>query len=128
MAPTIIALVETKTRLTVIEYAHLAVDVASDKQASEIVMLDIREVSDFADYFVILTAESTRQIDALAEEIERTLKIHGATMHHREGSAQGGWMLLDFGDIVLHLFSPEQRNFYYVEGAWPGGVETVRIQ
>ncbi|HIC68015.1 MAG TPA: RsfS/YbeB/iojap family protein, partial [Candidatus Latescibacteria bacterium] len=48
--------------------------------------------------------------------------------HHREGSAQGGWVLLDFSDIVVHLFHSEQREFYDLEGAWPGGTETVRVQ
>ena len=117
-----------KTILRAVEYARLAVDVASDKQASDIVMLDIREVCDFADYFVILTAESPRQIEALTLDIERALETEGATRHHREGSLQGGWLLLDFSDVIVHLFRPEQREFYDIEGAWSGGVEAVRIQ
>jgi ribosome-associated protein len=110
------------------EYARLAVDVASDRQASDVVMLDIRGVSDFADYFVILTAESSRQIDSLAEEIEKALEARGAGLHHMEGTADGGWVLLDFSDVIIHLFRPEQREFYHIEGAWSRGIETVRIQ
>ena len=110
------------------EYARLAVDVASDRQASDVVMLDIRGVSDFADYFVILTAESSRQINSLAEEIEKALEARGAGLHHMEGTADGGWVLLDFSDVIVHLFRPEQREFYHIEGAWSRGIEAVRIQ
>jgi ribosome-associated protein len=118
----------TRTSPGPAEYARLAVDVASDRQASDIVMLDIRDVSDFADYFVILTAESPRQVDALVQEIEKALKEQGATLSHREGGVSGGWVLLDFGDVIVHLFRPEDRLFYHLEGLWSDAVETVRIQ
>ena len=101
---------------------------ASDKQASDIVMLDLRGVSDFADYFVIATAESARQMDSLALDIESALKAAGARLHHREGTAHSGWVLLDFSDVIVHLFRPESRDFYHIEGAWSEGIETVRIQ
>lgn len=110
------------------DIARLAVDVASDKQASDIVLLDLRGVSDFADYFVILTAETARQIDSLVEEIERALERSGASVYHREGSPQSGWMLLDFGDVIIHLFGPEEREFYNLEGAWARAAEVLRIQ
>jgi ribosome-associated protein len=110
------------------DYARLAVDVASDKQASDIVMLDIRGVCDFTDYFVILTADSTRQLDSVAVDIEQALKGEGASLHHREGGAQSGWALLDFGDVIVHLFRAGERDFYHIEGAWSGGIETVRVQ
>ena len=116
------------TLLDPADYARLAVDVASDRQASDIVMLDITGVSDFADYFVLLTAESPRQVETLVQEIEKTLEEQGATLHHREGSAGGGWILLDFGDVIVHLFRPESREFYQLEAVWSTGVETVRIQ
>jgi len=110
------------------EYARLAVEVASEKQASEIVLLDIRGVCDFADYFVILSAASSRQLDSLVFDLEEALEAQGADLHHREGTAQGGWVLLDFGDVVVHLFRPEKREYYQIEAAWPGGKETIRIQ
>ena len=110
------------------EYAHLAVDVASEKLASEIVMLDIGSVSDFADYFVILTAESTRQIDNLTEEIEKALESVGAARHHKEGTAGGGWVLLDFGDVLIHIFGQDERQYYQIEEVWSKGVEVLRIQ
>ena len=117
-----------KTILKPVEYARIAVDAASEKQAVDILMMDIRGVSDFAEYFVILTAESPRQIGVLAVEIEKALEDQGAIRHHREGSAQGGWVLLDFGDVIVHLFRPEEREFYHLEGAWSRGIEAVRIQ
>ena len=118
---------EAKITIQPVEYARLAVDVASDKQASDIVMLDIRGVSDFCDYFVILTGESPRQLDSLATDIEEALESQGATRHHREGSTQGGWVLLDFGDVIVHLFRPDERDFYQLEEAWSRGIEAVRI-
>ena len=119
---------EAKTALDPGEFARLAADIASDKQASDIVVLDIRGISDFADYFLILTAESARQISALGQDIERALEAQGATLHHREGSAEGGWVLLDFSDVIVHLFCPDKREFYHIEGAWSRGIEAVRIQ
>lgn len=118
----------TQVVLQPVEHARLAVDLASDKQASDIVMLDIQGLSDFADYFVILTAESTRQIESLREDMEMALKDVGATKHHREGTAQSGWVLLDYGDLIIHLFGPEERDFYHIEGAWSEAREVVRIQ
>ena len=104
-----------------VECARLAVDVVSERQASDIVLLDIRDASDFADYFVIVTAESARQMRTLAEEMESSLERTGATLHHREGTPHSGWMLLDFGDVLVHLFGPEEREFYQIEGVWAPG-------
>jgi ribosome-associated protein len=114
--------------LSPVDAARLVVDVASDKLASDIVMLDLRGISDFADYFVIMTAESARQMGALAEDVEDALELAGISRHHREGSPEGGWMLLDFGDVIAHLFTPEKREFYLLEEAWSQATETVRIQ
>ena len=122
--PTVVA----KTIPQPVEFARQAVDIASDKQASDIVMLDLRGVCDFADYFVILSAESDRQLEGLAVEIEKPLGAEGATLHHREGNAQGGWILLDFGNVIVHLFRSKEREFYQIEGAWSRGIEAVRIQ
>ncbi len=117
-----------KEKLKASEYARLAVDIASDGLASDIVMLDIGSVSDFADYFVILTAGSRRQLRALAEDVEHGLERSGATLHHREGTHESGWMLLDFGDVIIHLFGPEERDFYGIDQLWTRGTEIVRIQ
>lgn len=117
----------TKIALQPVDVARKAVDVASDRQASDIVMLDIRKVSDFADFFVILTAESTRQIDDLTDEIENALESLGEMRHHTEGTPSGGWVLLDFGAVIVHIFRPEERDYYRLEDAWPSALETVRL-
>ncbi len=109
------------------EYARIAVDTASDRLASDIVMLDIREVSDFADYFIILTVESTRQMRDVAEALEAALEAAGAALHHREGAPGSGWVLQDYGDMIVHLFGAEEREFYDVEDAWSRAVEVVRL-
>ncbi len=116
-----------QTTLLPLEYARYAADVASDKLASDIVMLDIGEVSDFADYFVIITVESTRQMRALVEDLEHALEEKGGVRHHREGTPESGWMLLDFGDVVIHVFGAEERQFYNLESAWAEATELVRI-
>ena len=116
-----------KVVLQPLEYAHLAVDVASDGFGADILLLDVSELSAFTDYFVILTAESSRQLDHLAEEIEHALERSGAIRHHREGTPQTGWMLLDFGDVVVHLFAPEFREFYNLEDVWSRASEVIRI-
>lgn len=121
------AMVE-KTALSALEYAHIAVEFASDKLASDVLLLDIHEVSDFCDYFVIISTDSSRQLSGLAEDLEHQLERKGSQRHHREGTPQSGWMLLDFGDVIIHIFGPEMREFYDLESAWDGGTEIVRIQ
>ena len=109
-------------------FARLAVDTASDRQASDIVLLDISAVSDFADYFVIMTADSSRQMRDLADEIGKAIRERGGTLHHVEGTAASGWVLMDAGDVIVHVFGPEEREYYDVEGAWSQAAEVVRIQ
>lgn len=116
-----------QTILQPLEYARYAADVASDKLASDIVVLDISEVSDFADYFVIMSVESTRQMRAVVEDLEHALEEKGGIRHHREGSPESGWMLLDFGDVVVHIFGVDERQFYDLESAWSEAAELVRI-
>ena len=120
--------IREKDRLETIEYARKVVSVAEDKQASDILLLDIRKVSSFADFFVILTAENKRQMRALAEDMEHELKQAGASLHHREGGVDAGWLLLDFSDVIVHLFAPEERGFYQLEERWSRGRQVVRIQ
>ena len=111
-----------------VESARMVVDVASEKLASDIVMLDLNGVSDFTDYFVILTVESSRQMRSVAEDIEESLTEAGARLHHVEGTRNSGWMLMDFGDVIVHIMGPEERDFYRIEAAWSEAQEIVRIQ
>ena len=117
-----------KEQLTPEALARLAVDVASDQLASDILLLDIREVSNLTDFFVIITVESARQMDALAEDLEAALEGTGAQKLRREGGRQRGGVVSDFGDVVLHLCGVEERDYYSLSEAWPGASEVVRIQ
>ncbi len=111
-----------------LEVAHKAVEAASNKQAMDIVLLDTRGVCSFADYFVICSGESERQIKTISEEIEHVLKKNGVTPHHREGTLDSGWLLLDFGDVIIHIFATEEREYYELDTLWNEAVPVIRIQ
>jgi ribosome-associated protein len=108
--------------------AKLAVGVASEKQAADILMLDVRKLTPFTDYIIILTADNVRQISALAEDIRSSLKAEGVNLHHQEGSSDSGWVLMDFADVVVHIFSSNQREFYSLEQVWENARQVIRIQ
>ena len=117
----------TTSVLTPTEAARLAVDVAADKLASDIVMLDLRALTVFADYFVVMTADSVRQIEALVEDLSNAMREAGVARHHREGTAASGWVLLDFADVVIHIFGSEEREFFGLERLWNRAPQVVRI-
>jgi ribosome-associated protein len=108
--------------------AHEIVDIASDRKASDIVMLDIRRLTTFADYFVIMSGTSTVQIRALSENIRMRLQEAGIRPLNAEGTPDDGWLLLDFGAVVVHIFRPEQRAYYELEQLWRDAVTVVRVQ
>ena len=110
-----------------LEVAQFIVDVASDKLAEDIVLLDLRSLAPFADYFVIMSAESSRQIEALEYDLTQSLKEAGISRHRREGSPASGWVLLDFSDVIVHVFSPEEREFYDLERLWNRAPQVVRV-
>ena len=105
----------------------MVVDVASEKLAEDIVMLDLRQVASFADYFVIMSAESARQIEALEEDLSNALKQSEVSRFHREGTPASGWVLLDFSDVIIHIFGPEEREFYGIERLWARATQVVRM-
>ncbi len=111
-----------------VQIAHQAVQLASESQAMDVVLLDIRGLKSFADFFILMTAETRRHVEALGEELDQGLAQQGVRLHHREGSAESGWVLLDFGDLVIHIFGPEERAFYNLEGLWARALPLVRIQ
>ena len=108
--------------------ARRILDVVSSKLASDILLLDIREVASFADYVVIMSADTFRLMDTLAEEIILSMKQESVGLHHLEGTADSGWLLLDYSDVIVHIFSPEQRAFYRLEQVWRRARQVVRIQ
>ena len=110
-----------------LEVAQCIVDVASDKLAEDIVLLDLRGLAPFADYFVIMSAESSRQIEALEQDLTQSLKEAGVVRHRREGTPVSGWVLLDFSDVIVHVFSPDEREFYDLERLWGRAPQVVRV-
>ncbi len=91
-------------------------------------MLDAREVCSFADYFVICSGESERQIKTIYEEVEHALENEGVLPHHREGTLDSGWLLLDYGAVIVHIFAPFEREYYQLSELWNEAIPVVRIQ
>jgi ribosome-associated protein len=90
-----------------------------DKKGSNITLLDLREQALFADYFLICEADNDRQLQALANSIVADAKHNGDTIASgKEGMAENGWVLVDFGDLIVHLFSSEKRQYYKLEELW----------
>ena len=108
--------------------ARKAVEAASAKQAIDIVLLDTKGVCSFADYFVICSGESERQIKTIYEEIGHILKAAGILPHHHEGTIDSGWLLIDFGDVIVHIFAPFEREHYQLDELWNQASTLVRIQ
>jgi len=91
-------------------------------------LLDARGVCSFADYFVICSGETQRQIRAIYAEVGQVLKKEGILPHHREGAPDSGWLLLDFGDVIVHIFAPFEREYYRLDELWSQAIPVVRIQ
>jgi ribosome-associated protein len=90
--------------------------------------LDIRELASFADYFIICSGTSERMLQALAEASIETVHKTFQTPGRIEGKPQDGWILVDFGDVILHLFSPDRRNYYRLEELWSQGKIVLHLQ
>ena len=110
------------------ELAHIIVDALEDKKGEDIVLLDIQKAEAFTDYFIICTGTSDRMLDALAEAVLEAAKNKLDQRGRREGPAMAGWVVLDFGSVVVHLFAPEQRAFYKLEELWSRGKVLLRLQ
>ncbi|HLF78517.1 MAG TPA: ribosome silencing factor [Dehalococcoidia bacterium] len=120
---------QTRTQTEPAELAHRIVEVLTDRQAEDVVMLDISAVSSFADFFVIATAQNPRHMNALIDAFDKELANEGHNALRREGTADSGWVLVDFGATIVHLFTPEDRSYYNLEGLWTRtGVPAVRFQ
>jgi len=111
------------------ELAHVIVDKLEDHQAVEIVMLDLREITPLADYFVICTADSDRQARMLQETLEEELKReHSVRPLSTEGEPASGWVLLDYNAVVVHIFSRHGRAYYRLEEVWKAAPVVLKIQ
>lgn len=91
---------------------------AFEKKALDVVAFDLRGISDMADYFLICTGTTSRQVMAIAEGIEDALLRDGVKADHREGYLESTWILLDYGDLVVHIFTDEKRRYYDLERLW----------
>jgi ribosome-associated protein len=108
--------------------AHAIVDLATETFASDVLLLDISAVTIIADYFVIATGETDRQIQAISDHtVEEMEKQHAERALAVEGLPSSGWLLVDYGSVVLHIFTPEQRAHYRLEELWNSGRTVVRI-
>jgi ribosome-associated protein len=100
------------------ELWRMAVRAAEAKQAKDLRVLDLRAISAFADYFVIASGTNARQIQAIADEVEQQLKKAGDRAHSIEGYDNAEWILMDYGDYLIHIFSEKSRAYYDLERLW----------
>ena len=112
--------------LTPNEVAEYVVNALDSKKAQDIKLLRTSEITILADYFVICTAGSTTQLKTLSDEVEKNLKKRGEMPLRREGHRSGGWVLIDFGCVVVHIFLQEERDFYTLERLW-GDADDIDI-
>lgn len=99
--------------------ARLIFDAMADKQAEDLIILDLRPVSVIADFFVIGSAANERQLKAIIEAVAEASRLQaGEKPIHVEGDGASGWVLMDYGDVVAHVFDPERRRFYALEAMW----------
>jgi ribosome-associated protein len=109
--------------------ARAAVTAAADKKAENIVLLDLRGLSSVADYFVVCSGNSERQLRAIADGVDEGLqKQLSMSPRHIEGVGGGGWVLVDYGDVIVHIFSPSLRSYYNLESLWAKAPVLLRMQ
>ncbi len=104
------------------ELALQAAKILDDKKAKDIIIIDIREKASFADYFVLASGNSERQVGALSEEVEDQFQKQGLAPKSIEGHRSSGWILMDYGDVIVNVLSTEMRERYNIEKAWGDGV------
>jgi len=101
-----------------LQLAKLCVKAALEKKAEDPLILDVRKLCSFADYFVILSGRSTRHVQGLAEAVEEELRSKRVSTGKSEGLREGNWVLLDYNDVIVHIFYADSRKFYDLEGLW----------
>lgn len=115
-------------KLRSVELARKIVNTIADKKGADIILLDIRHLSILADYFVICSGETERQVKAIVDEITEKAKEDGVRPLHIEGDPPSGWVLMDYGDVIVHIFAPAVRDYYQLEKLWSDALVVVRIQ
>ena len=109
------------------ELAHRIVEIASDKKGNDIVMLRTAELTTMADFFVICSGRSDRQVTALSGAIIDELRRDGIRPRGVEGRQSSRWVLLDYGTVIVHVFAPEEREYYGLERLWGKATQVVRV-
>jgi len=117
------------TELDASTLARLVVAAAADKKSENIVLLDLRKLSSVTDYFVICSGAVDRQLEAIADNILDVVKSkHKIEARHVEGSGETGWILIDYVDVVIHIFTPSLRTYYNLEALWANAPVLLRMQ
>jgi ribosome-associated protein len=111
-----------------LDLARRVVELAEDKKAADIVLLDLAALTTLADHFVICSGGSERQLDAIADGIVEGLRAEGVRPLGREGVAASHWVLIDFGSVIVHVFTPPERDFYQLERHWAEAKTILRVQ
>lgn len=111
-----------------LEIARRVVELAEDKKAADIVLLELTGLTTVADYFVICSGGSERQLDAIADGIVGGLRTEGVRPIGREGTPASHWILIDFGSVIVHAFTPPERDYYGLEKHWSEAKTIVRVQ
>ena len=107
--------------MTSSELAKLAVQILEDKKGEDVSVLDIRDVTVIADYFVLATGGNPSQIEAMTEAVEEAFYREGLEARNKEGYQSKSWVLMDYGDVIIHIFDRENRVFYDLERIWKDG-------
>ena len=103
-------------------------EILENKLGEDIILLDIKDIANFTDYFVIANGTSDRMLDSLSSSVLRGIKTKHQKNTQSEGIARSGWIVLDYGDVVVHLFSPDQRDYYRLEELWSDGKIVLHLQ
>lgn len=108
--------------------ARSVVDTLEDHKGEEILLMDIQNIASFADYFVICNGTSDRMLESLADSVQEMAKKQFRIITQVEGESVDGWLVVDLGDVVVHLFSPDQREYYDLEKLWDSAKVLLRLQ
>ena len=110
------------------EKAEAAMKALDDKKASNIELLDVSKQTSLGDYFVVASCQSTVQVRACVDEVEEQLEKEGIVVLHKEGYSTGSWVLMDYGDVVIHVMQQEVREFYGIERLWDEAGTAVKAE
>jgi len=108
--------------------ARKLVDVAVDKKAGDVALIEIGNLTTLADFFILATGTSERQIGAIRNALEESMDESGIRLFNREGMPGDGWVLLDYGQVIVHIFAPEQRAYYDLERRWKEAPTLLKVQ